>query len=376
MARTTPPRPVGVEAMFPALAGHRRTATRLHPRQGMAKPEESSVAGPLLWPVDDPWPMCTASHAKGRGHLLSDVRLRRRVQDEARGRDFTEDERRLLGGMTRATHLPALGDEDPLPMLAVAQLYTRDVPDLVAPAGHDLLQVFWCPFEAHGPERTVDVELRWRRAAEVGAVLAPQPEPPVVGREECVPTPCVLHPEQVVEYEYLGLLDEELQDEIAEWEDELLGDAEECDEEDDEGEGHGEGDGHSSAAPAEHARYATYEAYEAAMAADRTQESEEIDYMSDLSIAPGWKVGGFASWHLTDPGPVDCSMCGTAMPPLLTVAAVECDGASRSWLPTEDRDAMDDPRVIDPVGVYLGRGLMRVHTCPTDPTHPHRLTFQ
>ncbi|MGP3752530.1 hypothetical protein [Streptomyces sp. IBSNAI001] len=41
-----------------------------------------------------------------------------------------------------------------------------------------------------------------------------------------------------------------------------------------------------------------------------------------------------------------------------------------------DRDASDDPRVISPTGVYLGRGLMRVHICPADPAHPHRLSFQ
>ncbi|MFD8973015.1 hypothetical protein [Streptomyces sp. NPDC059593] len=206
MTRTTPPRPVDVEAVFPALAQYRRTTTRLHPRQGTAKPEESSVAGPLLWPTDEPWPVCTAVHPKGTGHLLSDVRLRRRVQDEARGRDFTAEERRLLDAATRGTHVPGLRDEDPLPMPAVAQLYARDVADLVGPEGQDLLQVFWCPFEVHGPERTLDVALRWRRSADVGAVLTPQPEPPVAGREECVPTPCVLHPEQVVEHEYLGLL--------------------------------------------------------------------------------------------------------------------------------------------------------------------------
>ncbi|MCP9989175.1 hypothetical protein LUX01_23590 [Streptomyces sudanensis] len=360
MTRTTPPRPVDVEAVFPALAAHRRTATRLHPRRGAPNAEESSVAGPLLWPADEPWPVCTAVHPKGTGRLLSDVRLRRRIQDQARGREVTVEERRLLGGMTVGTHVPELRDEDPLPLLAVAQLYTRDVPDLAGPDGCDLFQVFWCPFETHGPDRTVDVVLKWRRAADVGTVLMPQPEPPIVGREECVPTTCVVHPEQVVEHEYLGLLGDELQEEIAEWEASLL------DEEDTE-------DAYDSSEPAS---YATYEEYEAAMAAARAREPDGIDYMSDLSIAPGWKVGGFASWHLTDPAPVDCPRCGTPMPPLLAVATWECDGASRSWLPLEDRAAGDDPRVIDPVGVYLGRGHMRIHTCPTDPAHPHRLSFQ
>ncbi|MGW1466703.1 hypothetical protein ACWCPT_20430 [Streptomyces sp. NPDC002308] len=359
MSRTTPPRPLDVEAAFPALAAHRRTATRLHPRPGTPTVRDSSVAGPMLWPAGEPWPVCTAVHPKGTGHLLSDVRLRRRIANDARGRDHTEEERRLLDGMVPGAHAPDLRDDAPLPMLAVAQLFTADVPDLVGPEGHDLLQVFWCPFEVHGPTRTIDVVLGWRRAAEVGAVLSPQPEPPVAGRAECVPTMCVVHPEQVLEHEYFGLLDETLQEEISDWEEEISED----------GEGDTEG-------PSPSAGYATYEEYEAAMAAARAAEPDGIDYMSDLSIAPGWKAGGFASWHLTDPAPVDCPVCGTAMPPLLTVATWECDGASRSWLPLEDRDAHGDPRVIDPTGVHLGRGLMRVHTCPADPSHPHRLSFQ
>ncbi|WP_055601460.1 hypothetical protein [Streptomyces aureus] len=361
MTRTTPPRPVDVEAVFPALSAHRRTATRLHPRHGVAKAEENSLAGPLLWPADEPWPVCTAVHPKGTGHRLDDVRLKRRILAEARGRDLSEEERRVLDAIAPGRHAPDLGDEDPLPLLAVAQLYTRDIPDLVGPEGHDLLQVFWCPFEVHGPDRTVDVVLKWRRSQEVGEVLTHQPEPPVAGREECVPTQCVLHPEQVVEHEYLGLLSEELQDAVADWEEGLLDE-----EEDDE-------DAYDSSEPQS---YDTYEEYEAAMARARAEEEYEVDYMSDLSIAPGWKVGGFASWHLTDPAPVDCAACGTPMPPLLTVDKWECDGGSRSWLPLEDRDSADDPDVIDPVGVYLGRGLMRVHTCPTDPAHPHRLSFQ
>ncbi|MER7833671.1 hypothetical protein [Streptomyces sp. NPDC095602] len=376
MTRTTPPRPVDVEALFPGLAAYRRTATRLHPRRGAPTARDSSVGGPLLWPADEPWPVCTAVHPKGTGHRLSDVRLRRRIEEDARGRELTEEERRALDGMAPGRHAPALRDDDPLPMLAIAQLHAGDVPNLAAPGGCDLLQVFWCPFEAHGPGRTIDVALRWRRAADVGAVLEPQPEPPVAGRAECVPSPCVVHPEQVVEHEYVGLLSEELQEAIDAWEDGLHDGDEDEDGEDEDGEDE-EGDGGTGDATG----YATYEEYEAAMAAARAEEPEEIDYRSDLSIAPGWKVGGYASWHLTDPAPVDCPVCGTPMPPLLTVAMGECDGASAGWLPLEDRgpggDTRDiDPRVVDPVGVYLGRGLMRVHTCPADRAHPHRLSFQ
>ncbi|MEU2079628.1 hypothetical protein, partial [Streptomyces sp. NPDC013489] len=312
MTRTTPPRPVDVEAVFPAVSAHRRTATRLHPRHGVAKAEESSLAGPLLWPADEPWPVCTAVHTKGTGHRLDDVRLKRRILAEARGRDFSDEERRILDAVNPGQHAPDLRDEDPLPLLAVAQLYARDIPDLVGPEGHDLLQVFWCPFEVHGPDRTIDVVLRWRHSQHVGQVLTHQPAPPVAGREECVPTQCVLHPEQVVEHEYLGLLSEALQDAIADWEEGLL-------DEDDE-------DSYDSSEPQS---YDTYEEYEAAMARTRAEEEYEVDYMGDLSIAPGWKVGGFASWHLTDPAPVGCAVCGTPMPPLLTVDKWECDGGSR-----------------------------------------------
>lgn len=49
-SRTTPPRPLDVEAAFPALAAHRRTATRMHPRPGTPTVRDSSVAGPVLWP--------------------------------------------------------------------------------------------------------------------------------------------------------------------------------------------------------------------------------------------------------------------------------------------------------------------------------------
>ncbi|MFJ8981478.1 hypothetical protein [Streptomyces sp. NPDC102282] len=314
------------------------------------------MAGPLLWPADEPWPVCTAVHPKGTGHLLSDVRQLRRIQENAREREYTDEERRLIGGMTEGNHAPELQDDAPLPMLAVAQLYARDIPDLVGPEDHDLLQVFWCPFEVHGADRTIEVVLKWRRSADVGAVLTPQPEPPVAGRAECVPTMCVMHPEHVVEHEYLGLLGEELQEEIDEWEEGLLDEEDEVE-------------------PLSSASYATYEEYAEAMAAAEAAEPEEINYMSDLSIAPGWKVGGFASWHLTDPAPVDCGVCGAAMPPLLTVDMWECDGASRSWLPIEDRDG-HDPYATHPTEVYLGRGLMRVHTCPADPVHPHRLSFQ
>ncbi|MCX5404120.1 hypothetical protein OHA37_09510 [Streptomyces sp. NBC_00335] len=277
MTRTTPPRPVDAEALFPALGDHRRTSTRLHPRPGSPKADDSSVAGPLLWPADEPWPLCTAVHRKGRGHRLSDVRLRRRILDEAWHRDPksgpTDAEREVLDTLRPGRHAPQIADADPIPLLAAAQLFVRDVPDLTGPDGCDLLQVLWCPFEAHGPDRTIEVVLKWRRSQDVGEVLQVIPEPVVVGRDGCVPNTCVLHPEQVVEHEYEGLLDEDLQEAIEAWE---VGDDEEHEEVE-------EGDGASGSSGFD------------------TYEEDEVTYRGDLSIAPGWKVGGFASWHLTYP---------------------------------------------------------------------------
>ncbi|WP_371637694.1 hypothetical protein OG988_06645 [Streptomyces zaomyceticus] len=181
----------------------------------------------------------------------------------------------------------------------------------------------------------MDVVLKWRRSQDIGAVLSEQPEPLVVGSPECVPRPCDLHPEQIVEHEYLGLLPEDLQEAIATWEEERL--------EEDEQE---------------------------------AKADFPTEYSSDLSLAPGWKVGGFATWHLTDPRTVDCTVCGTSMPPLLTAHHVEWDPASESWAPLEDRRPDLYRHVITPTGVYLGRGYLRVHTCPTDAFHPHRLSFQ
>ncbi|MFI8093147.1 hypothetical protein ACIF9R_33360 [Streptomyces sp. NPDC086080] len=128
----------------------------------------------------------------------------------------------------------------------MAQLYRSDVPSLAWPGDHDLLQVLWCPFDAHGGLHQPAVELRWRRSDEVGEGLGDQPEPEVVGSEGYVPSPCVLHPEQVTEYRALGELPGGLRERIEAWE----GDEEDLDE-------------------------------------------DSVLYQSDLSVAPGWKAGGF-----------------------------------------------------------------------------------
>ncbi|MGC9436446.1 hypothetical protein [Streptomyces sp. WG5] len=344
MTRTTPPRPLDVEALFPALAAHRGTTTRLHPRKGSPGMTDSSVGGPMLWPADEPWPVCGEAHTRGRGRRPGDIRRERELWAAARDRGgpdsgLTDDEPALLEELGRGHRVPGLSDTDPLPLVALAQLYRRDVPDLPAgPDGCDLLQVFWCPFDAHGSTRSgMFLDLRWRRSAEVGETLAVPPQPEVVGFDGYLPEPCVLHPEQVVTYPFAGLLPEDLRDRIDAWEEALE---------------------------------------EAAEESDDPDEPDPVGYQYDLSIPPGWRAGGFASWHLTDPTAMDCRACGTAMELLITVDSSEWDGGSGSWKPVEEHGLPPHPHAA-PTGVVVGRhGELNVFACPADPGHPHRWSIQ
>ncbi|MEU6662879.1 hypothetical protein [Streptomyces sp. NPDC046821] len=296
MPRTTPPRPVDVEALFAELGPLRRSATRLHPRRGTPTVRDSSVGGPMLWPAGEPWPVCTTAHKRAGGYR----------------------------------HLP---DTDPVPLLAVAQLYRRDVPGLPFPEQGDVLQVFWCGFERHGESRHEPyVELRWRWAADVTkAAPGQQPVPEVVGREELVPSACVLHPEVVTEHPWFEELDPGLQERIECWEEGI-------EEEEEDGDG-------------------------------------EI-YVTDLSTAPGWKVGGYIAWNLTGPADPRCADCGAGLVPLLTAAATEWDPGTTSWIPDEDRPDRVVRGANTPTGVSPGRGRLIVAVCPRDPDHPHRLISQ
>ncbi|TKK81194.1 hypothetical protein FDA94_33540 [Herbidospora galbida] len=324
MSRTTPPRPVDLLALFPELAAHVRTTTRLHPRPGAPEPTGSSVGGPLLWPADEEWPICREDHDVHDARRPDDARLRRRVLSAASSRTprgervrFTERER---ADLARADREIVLGVElPPLPMMAVAQLFARDVPDLACPDGADLLQVLWCPFDHLGGVPAV--VLRWRRAADVVDVLADQPEPPVMESDYYLPEPCVLHPERVVEYEYLTLLPEKLERRIREWE---------------------ESAGHS---------------------------------YDHLSIAAGWKAGGWPWWTITDPYPMTCE-CGEDMRLLLTVASSEWYGDD-VWRPIEDDPALGVAKASRPTMITIGRGYsLWIFICPRSYDHPHALSMQ
>ncbi|MGW7674038.1 hypothetical protein ACWGJX_44340 [Streptomyces sp. NPDC054775] len=339
MTRTTPTRPLDVEALFPELASFRGTTTRLHPRPGRPDPSDSSVGGPMQWPADEPWPVCGEAHGRGRGRHPSDIRRYRQILASAWAREEapgpTDEERELLSELHREHRIPGISETDPLPLIGLVQLYRRDAPDLPAgPGGCDLLQVFWCPFNAHGPGRYgLELHSRWRRSWEVGEVLTAPPQPLVVGADGFVPEPCVLHPEQVVTYPFADLLPEELCARIDAWE-------------------------------------------EAEQPADRSTVLP-LAYQYDLSIPPGWRVGGFASWHATDPYPMDCLTCRTPMHLLPTIDSSEWDNGSGSWSPLEEDQAEPAHRSATPTEVTVGRlGALNVFACPDNPEHPHRWSIQ
>ncbi|AJE43362.1 hypothetical protein [Streptomyces nodosus] len=343
MSRTTPPRPLDVEALFPELSAYRGTTTRLHPRPGRPDVADSSVGGPLLWPVHEPWPVCTESHRHSRGRRPADIHRYRQILASAWRREPgsgpTDEERLLLKQLDQGHRVEESAANSPLPLIGLAQLYRRDIPDLPAgPDGCDLLQVFWCPFDAHGPTGYgMLLDLRWHRSWEVTEVQTSPPQPQVVGSEGYVPEACVLHPEQVATYPFAGLLPEDLCARIDAWEEALEEEAEQSTDED---------------------------------------AVEPVSYQYDLSIPPGWRAGGFASWHTTDPSPMNCRTCSTPMDLLLTIDSSEWDGGSGSWKPLEEQ-GLPARLSATPTEVTVGRwGELNIFTCPEEPTHPHRWSIQ
>jgi len=333
MTRTTPPRPVDITALFPELAEHSATATRLHPRPGRPTTAESSVGGSLLWPADEPWPVCSDGDAHHIDQLETpaSVRRRREIYAAARARAAatgtryqpTDDERAELQDLELSVSYGLV--EQPVQLVAVAQLYRRDIPDFVGPDGVDLLQVLWCPLDHPDEDYNPRVRLYWRQSSEITEPLVTAPEPSVVVGSY-LPTPCTVHPEQIREYQYGALLPEELAARITAWE-----------------EG---GEDHDEA---------------------------EVSYQSDLSLAPGWKVGGFASWALSDPHPMECADCGTAMTLLFTVDSAEWNGPGSRWRPVEDPPGA----ALDPTDICISRGYaLYVFRCPSSFVHPPAVAMQ
>ncbi|MFG2000402.1 hypothetical protein ACGFNU_14735 [Spirillospora sp. NPDC048911] len=351
MIRTTPSRPVDVAGVLPQLGPLARTATRLHPRLGAPTVHDSSVGGPLLWPAAEPWPHCDQLHpfdtVANPTDALERVRLHRRIRVNARGRSLTAQEQKLLSSTYSSdSRTPWLRRTTPLvppwkesvAMLPVAQLYARDVPDLPVPAGMDLLQVLWCPFDhdVAMPKTAVF----WRSAESVAEVLDAPPEPAEVESDNYVPNPCIVAPEQVTEYPHELDLSGELRELIADWD--LWREA----------------------------------------GVDLGDAEPRQFYVGELATAPGWKVGGWPTWGFTDPVPQSCPACGARMNPLLTIDSFEWDGDSRGWIPYQDQAEVAHwdsayPYDWNLAGVQIASGQsQQLYVCPVEPTHPHTELMQ
>ncbi|MFF8693818.1 hypothetical protein ACF08W_16600 [Streptomyces sp. NPDC015144] len=327
MTRTTPDRPVPVETVFPELAAHRGRTTRLHPRPGSPGPHDSHVGGPMLWPDDEPWPVCREPHRpESEGYAPDGIRAARATGSQPPARPWP------------GTATP--GEDGPVPFTGLAQLFRRDVPGLAAgPDGADLVQLFRCSF-AHGPHLEVRYRLRWRRAAETGRagrLLTDPPEAPLLRWPDDLPEPCVLHPEEVDTYPWA--------------------------------------EGDTLPAPL----LARIDARDDARAAEHGPDA--LSYQGDLSIPPGWRVGGFPSWPSTGPMPVPCPSCAAPARLLLTADGIEWDGSSLSWIPVEDRalvlrgnaPAQEGAATARPTRLRFGRDRdLHVFVCPADPGHPPR----
>jgi hypothetical protein len=341
MPRTTPPRPLEVTALFPELAPLARTAVRLHPRPGAPAVADSSIGGPLLWPADEPWPTCP-DHAgpRHRGVAPDDVLLSRRILAEAWARPraegtdlLTPDEQVIVdrGSDSGSTRIAQNG---PVPLVPVVQLYAADVPELPRPAGTDLLQLLWCPYN-HAPDHLPAVQLLWRASADVTEPLAVVPRPSVIGRADYLPAPCVLHPEAVTEYPAPHELPEDLAERIEEWEVEQN--------------------------------------------PEELEDIDVVDYQYDLSLAPGCKLGGHAPWSFSDPFPMACSECGADVRPLLTIDGAEWDGGTGSWRPVEDAgyDGLHSLGPACATKLTIGRGYnLQIYRCTASYDHPHLQNMQ
>lgn len=222
---------------------------------------DSHVGGPILWPDLEPWPVCHEPHQREtEGYVPDEIRSAR------------------AAGVWPWPGAGTPGQDGPAPFVGLAQFFRRDVPGLAAgPDGADLVQLFRCPF-THGPYLERRYRLQWRRAEETERAerfLAAPPEVPLLRWEHELPEPCVLHPEEVDTYPWA--------------EDDTL------------------------PAPL----IALIDSWDDAQAAEHGPDAPS--YQSDLSIPPGWRVGGFPSWASTGPMAIGCASCATPMRLLLTM---------------------------------------------------------
>ncbi|WP_326586042.1 hypothetical protein [Streptomyces sp. NBC_01294] len=308
-------------AALPDFAPYARSATLLRPTAGTPGVRESSIGGPLLWPVEEAWPVCREPRLVEVREALTDEerelwagidrrrRERRRRRVSVVGAEDSELMDRIMDGGSldlasweRVRCEPA-GVGDGVPMVPVVQVFARDVPGWEWPGGADVVQVLWCPQDHAEPAGRrfywgPTVTVRFRSSSDVGAVAE---APRSAGAQGIyVARPCVLDPAEVVDLPAGDEIPEELFERGEAW-----------------------------------------------------ARARGTEYHRTLACRPGWKVGGWPSWHLTNRMRVDCGVCGAGMRLFLTV------------------DSGGDP------GLTVGRfGELRVFVCPADGAHPVGLNIQ
>lgn len=116
------------------------------------------MGGPLLWPAEEPWPVCTRPHS-GNWELAEVPREITSWDEAAVWACATLGPQAKVGTAWRADGGPAQAlidrsrpPEIVSPMISVLQLRARDIPGMPFPEGTDCFQLLWCP-NHHPPGR-------------------------------------------------------------------------------------------------------------------------------------------------------------------------------------------------------------------------------
>ncbi len=226
--------------------------------------------------------------------LFPDLDLRTRLRATARlhprfGVEPDPDETKIGGRFWwPASEAWPTCDTFGIPLVPVLQVRMEDTPPTVKfKPGTDLLQVLWSPrdHDDGGPKP----QLFWRKAADVKEPLAEYPSTEFA-LMDYVPVACRAFPEQVTEMpDWATIRVTPLGDKIAAWKPPAGGDP--------------------------------------------------VDvYQTQLSAAPGTKVGGFPYWK-GEAHPPACATCRRGMDFLLTIDSDEWGNAS--WVPTQEQGTAD-----------------------------------
>lgn len=185
-----------IPTLFPAMASHSRSTTLLNWLPARPEPHESSLGGPILWPVDELWPTCAFRH----GHI-------------AEIGDPVESHPGSGQMVTRSAFVEK--DESGEPeahLVAVLQLRADDVPALRFPAGRDLMQLLWCP-AVHIEGGIPAPRLYWRDSTSIGETLDGHP-PVRQSQAVYLPYPCVPVSETLRDFPHPADLPAEVWEEV------------------------------------------------------------------------------------------------------------------------------------------------------------------